>query len=498
MAWISVCDAPAVSGEVSSVYLAFAFALNTAGANISLSANTVGAYELFKAMQIPALVAIQALQFRVYEKGRACGAVILAIGFVTMGSVGSPVGFTIVGFCAAVASVVASAAGKVAIKAYSMQLEQEPRALLKAMLPGTIALLGAYAITIEQPSLPDRRLMCYTFMIGICAVLMNITAVRCCAHSPMMYQMLAPLKTLIVVTLASSWGTPVRTIAIVGAGGAALLYIRYRDCNAWAAAPQRSLAYLKRVGRRDIVACVGVCIAAVALVQAGPGKDVYRLGDYAVGVRYEDSDACADYPGSLLCELTKAGIDPVDFEGNIRKLGTIVRDRAMQTVVHVRTGDGLNGPDCFNRVSDCDVCSECFNPHGFGEYPDTIMNATMTALYALPRTYYDNIHPPRNQSMLIVGGAHGAANAQRDRAYIRQLKMYFTLRGYVVRTQYAGAADDDFMLFARAHTLVQGGGGYGGLASRMVLSLGGTVLRSPNVSVCGARHSLCVQSGAIR
>ena len=220
-----------------------------------------------------------------------------------------------------------------------------------------------------------------------------------------------------------------------------------------------------------------------------PGQ--YRLADYAVGVPYDGyGGVCTDYPGSLACGTVRG-----------RSLVDQVISRASETVVHVRTGDGLKGPNCFLYAHDCSTCNACFSPSGDPLYSDTVSSSVMTALYALPRSYYDGIHPPMHNGILIVGGSHvhrGATHARRDLRYIAQLKSYFEGRGYSVRTRYSGSPDDDFMLFARARTFVQGGGGFSGLASRMVHELGGTVLRSPNVSICGERHSLCVPDQATR
>jgi len=225
-----------------------------------------------------------------------------------------------------------------------------------------------------------------------------------------------------------------------------------------------------------------IIATAIFWMTRPPGQ--YRLGDYAVGVPYDGyGNVCTDYPGSLACGIARG-----------RPLLAQAVARAAVTVVHVRTGDGLRGPNCFLDARDCSENKACFRVGGSG-YADTLANESMTALYALPRSYYDSIHPPEQHGILIVGGNHvheGAARARRDRRYIAQMKAYFEGRGYGVRTKYAGRPDDDFMLFARARTFVQGGGGFSGMASRLVTELGGTVLRSPNVSICGERHSLCV------
>ena len=122
------------------------------------------------------------------------------------------------------------------------------------------------------------------------------------------------------------------------------------------------------------------------------------------------------------------------------------------TYIHVRAGDGLQGPDCFNNVSDCLLESDW--------------------QYSKSRAYFET-HPVRrakwNNYVIVASTQHfHTADAWRQRRryqslYMREVIAYFQRLGPTV-AMVNGDPDDDFALLTTAKFLRLTGGGFGRLA----------------------------------
>jgi hypothetical protein len=151
--------------------------------------------------------------------------------------------------------------------------------------------------------------------------------------------------------------------------------------------------------------------------------------------------------------------------------------------------------DCWERADDC-----------FSYYEPQVGRL----LYTLPRQYYARVLPHMPPAAdgydVVLVGAIGhntrsilpdtrivpgvtpskAAAVVRQETewseiYVQKVKGFFEARGYTTRVRKERDPDTDFTFLARAHTFVQGGGGYSGLVARLVSASGMRVLRGAHI-----------------
>ena len=223
----------------------------------------------------------------------------------------------------------------------------------------------------------------------------------------------------------------------------------------------------------------------------------YRLGDAVK--RRPGAPGCRTFPGSIACAYARSTALKSDMPALLR----VVRQRQQpdvpgekSIVIHMRVGDGVQGPDCWHKASDC---FRNFEP-GVGRL-----------LYALPGAYYAELLPalPRatdGYDIVLVGaaahnnrGGHAHDPSGQivlketgwSRDYLSKAAAFFEAGGYSVRLREAFDPDTDFTFMAMAHMFVQGGGGFSGLVAQLVAHSGRTVFRSQRSEVCGPNVQLC-------
>jgi hypothetical protein len=130
-------------------------------------------------------------------------------------------------------------------------------------------------------------------------------------------------------------------------------------------------------------------------------------------------------------------------------------------VVHLRLGDGINGPNCWNDMNDC--------------YGDAYR-------YALPQSYYVPMMkklPPAEKGyhIVLITSNHNTVHRKKRDAdnimkwshlYLREVWNFFTHYGYPIHVRKGCNADVDITYMSSAHTFIQGGGGFSALAALAV------------------------------
>ena len=496
MTWVYLYKDKPVSEDSLSWYLGGLFALNVAGSNIMLRYCSVGLYEIVMALRVASLVCVQHVQFKVRESRAGVAAAVAVTGFTLIGTLGSTLSVNIGGLLAGLIAVFSSGAHKAAVKAYLQQTDAAAVDVLREQLPATITALALFACLNETPTMPYLEVWILLFGIGAAAIVMNVTSFHIMKVSPMVYQLLAPVKSFSVVLVSDSWGDTPRTVSIVGAAVCGVLYMHTHSKQAWDEAPQRSLDGLRFVHSRKCVLAMAVSaiVWAFGTTYDGSSTDHYRIADVvARGATWTGIRPCKAYPGSLACKyMNQSDRGPEVFVA-------ISQQMINATLVHVRLGDSLHGPDCWNHELDCAHGCWCLK-NGLN-YTDLGCNdccskesiRCMRRPYVFPRSYYATISPPAGQEIRIVAAHHKTASYERDNRYIANMLAYWKMRGYTAHVTDEGSADRDLLLLARAPVLIQGGGGYSGLAARVSKSLGNQVLFSKSVVQCphSVRNMLC-------
>lgn len=223
----------------------------------------------------------------------------------------------------------------------------------------------------------------------------------------------------------------------------------------------------------------------------------YRLGDALK--RTHDAPGCKDFPGTVACAYLQATAKISDMAvlfGILSRRRQTDLPGEKDIVVHMRIGDGIQGPDCWHNANDCFSWVE---------------TRTGKLLYALPKAYYAAVLPRMPKAaegyrVVLVGAvghntrhapvgadASGHQNVVKEtawsRAYVRNMVRFFEYTGYKVELREDHDPDTDFVYMSRASTFVQGGGGYSGLIAQMVSLNGKQVLRA--YKVCGENKQVC-------
>lgn len=472
-------------------YLGVMFAAGIAGTNVLLQHVSVGIYELVKALCVPSLVLVQYHQYKVKEDARGALVSAAIVAFMVAGTVHATFATDSASAVAVgVVAVLASATHKATVKACIRQHNVKPDVVLAAHMPASCVCLVAATLALETPSRPQLRVSAAVVLVGVAGVIMNVTAVRIMNDSPMLYQNLGPVKSFLLVTLAAAWGDALQSVCIVGAAVCAALYVRVRKKSTWDHAPVRSLEYLDGVKQPRFVRTVFVLVSAYIMynMDSVSRDDNYRLGDLIPINGHVHDLTCNQYPNTMACAYKK-----LNTTGEHAFTG-VVLDFARATVVHARVGDALYGPDCWNNEQDC--LSGCYCLHDDNNtYDDRYCQHTCAKrrLYALPKTYYDNVFPPRDQSIIILYGHHISTSLDRDAQYIDKMTAYWKSRGYVTHAMQGCNADRDLLMMAKAPVFVQAGGGYSGLSAKANLAMQGRVLVAPHFMHCpqDPKNRLC-------
>lgn len=454
------------------------FAANVGLHQVSLKLCSVGAYTLFTALQIPCVVVVQHLWCGVHEGRMSLMCAFACACFVAYGGMILTVDFTSLGLLAAIAGAGCTACAKVLVKATGVS---DTDALFHAHLPQSVALLGIISIAGERPEFPAPPQVSPLYSLVIVVILvavafsskaLNLTGYRICKTSPLLYQLLGPIKGFVVVAYSNSWGSRARVVSIVGSALCATAYGIFRDKSVWAAYtphPPRARPALRSPHLYAL-------LAAACYTFGGGGRALavqYRLSDYIRRCGFGSAlTGCYYHPTSLGCIYSKSNNGPWDID----TLHTAVNRRlevpdTSAVTIHTRLGDGLELPDCWNVPTNCS---------GPGE---TEMR------YALPELYYtrlwaahQDILKPGNRTIHVVYGYHGCATpacrADTDH-YVAQMTAWAQAMpgnwSTVIRGNYT--ADDDLAFMSRSRVFVQGGGGYSAIAADLVRANGGTVLR---------------------
>lgn len=254
--------------------LGILYAGTYAFANASLKLNTVGTYELLKSSTIPLVLLFQCVLLRVYESTRAFLLAAVVVVCVALGSVHLPYSLNPGGILCALLSSMCAAASKVGTKAMLQSREVDPDALLLGQLPCAICTLLGAGIIVEQPVFPTSQVLLVLLASMALAALLNRTTFKLYKISdPLHVQLLTPIKALLVVSVTSSWGPPLRTACIVVSAIAGAAYTT-RPSAAWDEAPQRgwnSVLQLERATMRRKYGIIAL-VATAGIRSHFPGE----------------------------------------------------------------------------------------------------------------------------------------------------------------------------------------------------------------------------------
>jgi hypothetical protein len=341
MTWVYLYEDKPGSAGSPSWFLGGLFALNVAGSNIMLRYCSVGLYEVVMALRVPTLVGVQHVKYKVHESRAGVAIAVAVTGFTLTGTIGSALSVHLGGLLAGIIAVLGSGAHKATVKAYLQQTDTVAANVLRDQLPATIVVLAMFAFFNETPTMPDLDVWLHVFGIGMAAIVMNVTSFHIINRSPMVYQLLAPVKSFAVVLVSNSWGDTPRTVSIVGAAVCGLLYMRLHSRQAWDAAPQRSLEGLRLVQSRKCVLALTVAVIGwiVGTSYGGSRTDHYRLGDLVVdGATSIGIRPCHSNAGSLACGYTRQS------RPGAKSFVAASQQIINATLVHARLGDSLTGP----------------------------------------------------------------------------------------------------------------------------------------------------------
>jgi hypothetical protein len=210
-------------------------------------------------------------------------------------------------------------------------------------------------------------------------------------------------------------------------------------------------------------------------------KKDYRIGDCLFwSLRYKQGVYCGD-DKSLVMIYRRLYGDRFLFPQFINVMQQSTRRPKIlpdekTVVIHLRTGDGLNGPDCWNNVHDCRISH---------------------TIYALPKKYYDLLLPQipaakDGYRIELVTEFHEAENKRssdlklREEKYVNNVVEYFDRLGYSTALRFNKGADEDLIYMGSSHFFIQAGGGYSGLAAGIVEAKQHVNIRGPEKNYCPA------------
>jgi hypothetical protein len=205
----------------------------------------------------------------------------------------------------------------------------------------------------------------------------------------------------------------------------------------------------------------------------------YRLGDIVKGTVDPRLDPCRLLARSIGCRY----LESRSGKNNITTLRRLVTEQAADmpwlapdsaaVYLHVRLGDAITGPDCFNNQANC-------------------RGSTSTGqLYAFPESCYnyDSFKARMaNQTVVIVGTReHNTKDARHTKLvrwsgeYIHQLSAWLrsvhaTPVVAVTDSLDPASVDRDFVAMASASVFVAGGGGFSRLVAAVVRARNKTVI----------------------
>ncbi len=285
MTWVYVSkrtstkiDTAIIAHKLMAILLASSVALT----NMSLQLNSIGIYELVKSAQLPLTLCLQWCYFRVHEGKYQCALAVTVALLVASGAApvdGGRSGW--MGLLAALGGVCANCSSKLLIKAYRMAFQIDSDALLASIAPIASALLTVVSMLVEKPDTPPPATAAVLLLTGLLAVCINYTTFRVISeHSPAYYLTLGPIKTIVVVAIAASWGDIRQSVSIVGAAAFSALYV-YVQTDYWANAPVRDMGPLvkRQPGTAAAAALVVVMYVAGVQLATPPATSMVRRRD---------------------------------------------------------------------------------------------------------------------------------------------------------------------------------------------------------------------------
>lgn len=213
----AVEPAEVARSRLTSIALSSACAVGMV--NVSLQQNAVGMYELFKGLVLPFSVAIN-LAYGSRERCKPLCCAALTFLFVVLGTVPHPYRYNALGVAAGLLAAAASAAEKTTVR-HTVRHGVDALALLRATMPLSTTVLLFCSLLFEHDAYVLGLNWYQAFFLALSCVLcvgVNVTMHLMCGNiNPVMYCCLAPIKTMVVVTLSASWGAALNTVGIIGA-----------------------------------------------------------------------------------------------------------------------------------------------------------------------------------------------------------------------------------------------------------------------------------------
>lgn len=157
-------------------------------------------------------------------------------------------------------------------------------------------------------------------------------------------------------------------------------------------------------------------------------------------------------------------------------------------VVHVRVGDVVEEPHnlawAVGTPDDWDVRS-----YFEGEALFTPEWLAVLERYVMKRRFYEEHIPTLRRrgvrKVVLVAGSHRPYSTfPRSSLYIDLVRDTFRAQGFEVTARLGSVPDDDVIFLARAHYLIQSGGGFSALTATLCRNMGGEVL-------CSTPHYAC-------
>lgn len=218
---------PKVEMRYTRVHLPLAQTLGMCFVNLSLLYNDIGVYEIGKKTTLIAVWFIQLCLFRVNEG--AIAVVAFTVVFAAVGVGAERAGTSFWGIVCAALAATTQAYGLVLLKWVKEVYNASSGDIIKAYMPTSAALAICISFAFEQVRFPMKPLEALLLVLMcLSAVMVNMTAVSVIGnYSPVLYLLLQPLKTMIVVTLSGSWGSVYRVIGIIGCCACAPMYRYY-------------------------------------------------------------------------------------------------------------------------------------------------------------------------------------------------------------------------------------------------------------------------------
>lgn len=193
--------------------------------NVSLLENSVGMYELLKACTLVCIMALEYVLYRFVDTRYAQITVAVLLCLQVLCST-YDTGTTPLGLVAGLLGSACGAVSKVMVRYYTKEFDRSSGELLASVMPLTMGTL--LVIVWRSPPAPiPLETVGYLVLSCALAAAFNVTAFSLCdTIGGSKYFMLSPLKTLLLVTIANSWGSWLRVVGICGSVACSVAYYK--------------------------------------------------------------------------------------------------------------------------------------------------------------------------------------------------------------------------------------------------------------------------------